>query len=101
MSSALQVSPVIARRFMRRALLLDAPVANVAAAIGHHGYIQIDPINITGRMHDLILRNRVQGYKEGDLMRHLHGADRPLPAKARIAFEHHLPSTGILVAFPL
>jgi len=34
-------------------------------------------------------------------MRHLHGRDRPLPANQRQAFEHHLPSSGILVAFPL
>jgi uncharacterized protein YcaQ len=52
-------------------------------------------------MHDLILRNRVEGYREGDLTRHLHGSDRALAAQERIAFEHHLPSTNILVAFPL
>jgi len=51
-------------------------------------------------MQDLILRNRVEGYREGDLMRHLHGGDRLLPAESRRGFEHHLPSTGILVAFP-
>jgi hypothetical protein len=52
-------------------------------------------------MHDLILRNRVAGYREGDLMRHIHGDGRPLAAEERTAFEHHLPSTGVLVAFPL
>jgi uncharacterized protein len=76
-------------------------------------------------MHDLILRNRVAGYREGDLMRHVHGiadvecpgvalrehaagagpnpvqpAER-LPAEARTAFEHHHPTTHVLVAFPL
>lgn len=101
MSSAIQVSAITARRFMRRALLLDSPVSRVAAAITHHAYIQIDPINITGRMHDLILRNRVLDYREGDLVRHLHGNAKPLPSAQRTAFEHHLPSTGILVAFPL
>ena len=85
---------------MLRTLLLDTPVRNVATALAHHAYIQIDPINITGRMHDLILRNRVIDYREGDLMRHLHGGDGPLTAENRTAFEHHLPSTGILVAFP-
>ncbi len=86
---------------MLRALLLESPATTVAAAIDHHAYIQIDPINITGRMHDLILRNRVVDYCEGDLMRHLHGDHPLLTATERTAFEHHLPSTGILVAFPL
>ncbi len=95
----LKVSPLAARRFMRRALLLDTPVPDVGAALAHHGYVQIDPINVCGRMHDLILRNRVAGYREGDLLRYVHGAERPLPAAERRAFEHHLPSTGILVVF--
>lgn len=110
----LRLDPLTARRFMRRALLLDTPAPDVATALAHHGYIQIDPINVCGRMHDLILRNRVAGYAEGGLMRHLHGelpekstlerGDPPgrgaaLPATQRTAFEHHIPSTGILVAF--
>lgn len=100
---------------MRRALLLDQPAPDVAAALAHHGYVQIDPINVCGRMHDLILRHRVTGYREGDLMRHLHGetpdrstpervgAERPmaLPASARTAFEHHLPTAHTLVALTL
>jgi uncharacterized protein YcaQ len=109
----LRLAPDHARRFMRRALLLDEPANDVAAALAHHGYIQIDPLNICGRMHDLILRHRVAGYREGDLMRHLHGplpegaspeqgeaARFPgLPAAERSAFEHHHPQSGILVAF--
>jgi uncharacterized protein YcaQ len=98
---AIKVSRLTARRFLRRALLLDAPAPDVDAALRHHGYVQIDPINVCGRMHDLILRNRVAGYREGDLTRHLHGRDRALAAEDRTAFEHHLPSTDILVAFPL
>lgn len=97
----LHISPSVARRFHRRAVLLDAPAPNVAAVLAHHGYVQIDPINVCGRMHDLIARNRVAGYHEGDLMRHLHGDDVPLMPHQRVAFEHHLPSTGILVAFGL
>lgn len=84
---------------MRRALLLDSPAPDVGAALAHHGYVQIDPLNVCGRMHDLILRNRVAGYREGDLMRHVHGESTPLPAARRVAFEHHLPATGILVVF--
>jgi len=99
--AALDVTVADARRFMRRAVLLDTPAATVADALAHHGYFQIDPINVCGRMHDLIARNRVTGYREGDLMRHLHGEGAPLSADQRVAFEHHLPSTGILVAFSL
>lgn len=107
MHSPLTVTPLLARRFARAALRLDAPHADIAAALAYHGYIQIDPINICGRMHDLILRNRVADYREGDLMQHLHGGDaaaeasKPKPATARSAFEHHAPDTGNLAAFPL
>jgi uncharacterized protein YcaQ len=80
---------------MRQAVLLDTPAPSLAAALAHHGYIQIDPINVCGRMHDLILRNRVHGYAEGDLHRYVHAADRP-------AYEHYLPGpTSILVAYPI
>ena len=107
----LAVTPLAARRFARAAQHFDAPHASVAAALAHHGFIQIDPINVCGRMHDLILRPRVAGYREGDLMRFLHGgsdadappatarATPPLPAAARAAFEHHAPDTGNLAAF--
>ncbi len=97
----LPLDPAAARRFVRRALLLDEPVPDVATALAHHGYIQIDPINVCGRMHDLILRNRVRDYREGDLMRHLHGESATLRASERLAFEHHLPSDRTLVALPL
>jgi len=116
MSAApLTLDPVTARRFMRRALLLDEPAPDLATALAHHGYVQIDPINVCGRMHDLILRNRVRDYREGDLMRHLHGdisTQSPLerggaqsrgvlPAARRLAFEHHLPTEHTLVALTL
>src|SRR6478609_6740036 len=99
--AVLRLDPATARRFMRRALLLDEPAPDLAAALTHHGYIQIDPINVCGRMHDLILRNRVRGYREGDLMRHLHGGPQILPAARRLAFEHHLPTEHTLVALTL
>ncbi|WP_233256569.1 crosslink repair DNA glycosylase YcaQ family protein [Opitutus sp. ER46] len=104
---ALKVSVAGARRFVLHATGLDQPFASVGAALTHLGYVQIDPLNICGRMHDLILRPRVAGYREGDLMRHLHGeaeADTRSPAPdapPRVAFEHHHPTTNILVAFPL
>lgn len=99
--AALPVTRESARAFLCRTLGLDTPLPSVAAALAHHAYVQIDPINVCGRMHDLILRNRVAGYREGDLMRHLHGDPAPLPADRRTAFEHHLPNTDVLVAFPL
>lgn len=98
---ALSLSPDLARRFARRVLLLDEPVGDIGAALRHHGYVQIDPINVCGRMHDLILRNRVRNYTEGGLMRFLHGYGSPLPPQQRTGFEHHLPATNILAAFPL
>ncbi len=98
MNGPVNVSAAVARRFQRRALGLDEPHVSVGAALAHHGYVQIDPINVCGRMHDLILRNRVAGYREGDLVRHLHGAEALLRPAERSAFEHHLPSTHILVA---
>ena len=103
MTGSRKVAPEEARRFLRRAHHFDARLADVAAALAYHGYIQIDPINVCGRMHDHILRNRVEGYAEGGLMRHLHGpgARGGLDPGQRPAFEHHLPSTRILAAFPL
>ncbi len=107
----LVLTPLHARRFARHAVLLASPVADVATTLAHLGYVQIDPINVCGRMHDLILRNRVRDYREGDLMRHLHHDDdapnpkpkalNPKHPSARLAFEHHLPGSNILVAFPL
>lgn len=99
--AVLHVTPEEARRFHRRAVLLDRPGTDLAGALAHLGYVQIDPVNVCGRMHDLILRNRVAGYREGDLMRHLHGDGQSLAPAERRAFEHHLPSTSILVTFPL
>lgn len=99
-ATPLRLSPAHARRFHRRAVLLDPPGRSLAAVLEHLAWIQIDPINVCGRMQDLILRNRVTDYREGDLMRFLHGAQSPLAADVRPAFEHHHPETGILVAFP-
>jgi uncharacterized protein len=90
----LKIDSLTARRFVRRALLLDAPAPDVATALRHLGYVQIDPINVCGRMHDLILRNRVAGYREGALHDYIHGPGRP-------GFEHYLQGGhGVLVALP-
>jgi uncharacterized protein YcaQ len=101
--AAEKVSARDARRFLRRVHLFDGKVRGVGDVLSHLGYVQIDPINVCGRMHDHILRNRVEGYREGGLMAHLHG-DCPGLRKAaaeRSAFEHHLPRTHVLAAFPL
>ncbi len=91
----------MARQFHRRALLLDTPATNIDTVLTHLGFVQIDPINVCGRMHDLILRNRVVGYCEGDLFRHLHGTTVPLKPGQRTAFEHHLPHSNVLAALTL
>jgi uncharacterized protein len=97
---AVRVTRTQARAFALRALGLHTPHADVAAALAHHGYVQIDPLNICGRMHDHILRTRVADYAEGGLWRALHGPAlaAPLGPAARTAFEHHLPGRDILVA---
>jgi uncharacterized protein YcaQ len=57
----LTISSLDARRFMRRATGLDVKFPGIAEALDHLGYIQIDPINVCGRMQDLILRSRLHG----------------------------------------
>jgi uncharacterized protein len=100
-SATIHLSILDARRFHRRALLLDSPAKDIPTVLAHLGFVQIDPINVCGRMHDLILRNRVVGYREGDLLRHLHGASLPLKPEQRSAIEHHLPNSNVLAALPL
>jgi uncharacterized protein len=69
-------------------------VLDIGAALRRLGYVQIDPINVCGRMHDLILRNRVTGYREGGLHEYLHAPARP-------GFEHYLQGGhGVLVGLP-
>ncbi len=80
---------------MLRATGLESAFGEISEALAHLGFVQIDPINVSGRMHDHILRHRVRGYRENDLMQHLH------PAGPRAAFEHHLPDSSNLAALPL
>ena len=102
MPSTLHITRLAARRFARAATGLDTPVPEIGKVLERYGYVQIDPINVCGRMHDLILRNRVAEYREGGLMRLLHGpVETPLTAGARTAFEHHLPHSHVLAAMPL
>lgn len=102
MSADFAVTPSIARAFARRALLLDAPQSSIGSVLSYLGHVQLDPLNVCGRVHDLILRNRVVGYEEGSLLRYVHGQhqDPNEPQPGRVGFEHYLPSEGILVAWP-
>ncbi len=45
------------------------PPTTLAAAIGRLGFVQADPIRAPARAQDLILRHRVEGYRNGDLDR--------------------------------
>lgn len=60
----ISLTPAEARLLHRRAVRLARPLPDAGAALEHHGFIQIDPINVCGRMHDLILRNRVADYRK-------------------------------------
>lgn len=91
----LTISALTARRFMQLATGLDGRFTCVDAALNHLGFVQIDPINVCGRMQDHILRHRVAGYREGGLMDFLHSTPD------RTAIEHHLPDSGNLAALPL
>lgn len=91
----LTISSLTARRFVRLATGLDARFASIGAALNHLGFVQIDPINVCGRMQDHILRHRVAGYREGDLSACLQSPGE------RFAFEHHLPDSSNLAALTL
>ncbi len=106
--SPVTLSPTAARRFALLATGLVRPHSGVDAALSHHGFVQIDPINVCGRMHEHILRNRVERYNEGDLHRYLHGLSdeapldaTPMSVNERAAFEHFHPARIVLSAFPL
>ena len=104
----LSISPAAARAFALAATGLIDQQPSVAATLDHLGFVQIDPLNVCGRMHEHILRHRVANYTEGDWHRHLYGVadDDPMDAatlspEQRTAFEHFHPGRGVLAAFPL
>jgi uncharacterized protein len=90
------VSPEQAKRFMLLATGMGEKFGSIADALHHLGYVQLDPLNVCGRIQDLVLRHRVQRYAPGDLLRYVHGQLGP-----RGGFEHYLPGYGILMAWPL
>jgi uncharacterized protein YcaQ len=90
----LEITATQAREFLLRATGLDHAWGTAAEAIQHMGYVQMDPIDVCGKMHDLILRNRISNYRPDDLIRSLY---EPQP---RDLFDHYIPQRGILVAMP-
>ena len=107
MTTPLEIDAATARRFALLATGLVDPFADVGSALAHLGFIQIDPINVCGRMHEHIARNRIRDYRRGDFHRHLHGvteeetADAPvLDYPERTAFEHFHPQRIVLAGFP-
>jgi uncharacterized protein YcaQ len=91
----IRTNAAAARRFLVAAHFPDPPLRTTGDAIAYHGFVQMDPLNVCGRMHDLILRNRVGGYAENGLLDHLHNG----AGKRRSSFEQYLPGRGILAAF--
>ncbi|MEY4544210.1 MAG: hypothetical protein RL685_405 [Pseudomonadota bacterium] len=67
----LQPSKLTLRQLQAQtALSAFAPEATLSAAIAHMGFVQADPIRAPARAQDLILRQRVAGYRAGDLERY-------------------------------
>jgi uncharacterized protein YcaQ len=81
----LHVSAEQARRFLVRRHLLDPPrslpaqPASVLGVVRRVGSLQFDPIEVPGaRNHDLVLHNRVAGYRREWTDAWLYGTDRRL-----------------------
>ncbi len=87
----LSVSAAAARRFLIHAFALDTPQAlpDVAAALDRLEFVQMDSINVCGRMHDLILWARVRNYRPAMLDALLYGDPRG-------AFEYYFPNLCVL-----
>ena len=87
----IEVSAVAARRFLIRAFALDKfqTLPSVPAALDRLEFVQEDSINICGRIHDLILRNRVADYTPAMLHQTLYNTPRQ-------AFEFYFPNLCVL-----
>jgi uncharacterized protein YcaQ len=84
-SAPLHISAEQARRFLVGRHLLDPPrslpaqPASVLEVIRRLGSLQFDPIEVTGaRNHDLVLHNRIAGYRREWADAWLYGPDRRL-----------------------
>lgn len=91
MPDPIPVSAHAARRFLVRAFALDGPpsLADVPAVLERLEFVQEDSINVCGRIHDLILRNRIPNYSPQILHEALYGA-------ARTGFEYYFPNLCVL-----
>ena len=81
----LRISADHARRFLVRRHLLDPPrilpakPESVLRVIDRLGSLQFDPLEVPGaRNHDLVLHNRIAGYRRDWCERWLYGRDRRL-----------------------
>lgn len=70
--TGIHVSRGQAANFLIVRSLLLAPAASVDEAVRHLSCIQVDPINVTGRSHELALWNRVRRFRLKDLSRALY-----------------------------
>jgi uncharacterized protein YcaQ len=91
MSDALSVSAAAARRFLVRSLGLEevGALPDVRAALDLLEFVQMDSINVCGRMHDLILWPRVREYRPAMLHALLYETPRG-------AFEDYFPNLCVL-----
>lgn len=85
MSEPIAVSADHARRFLARRHHLDPPRSlpaepeSVLQVVDRLGSLQFDPLEVPGaRNHDLVLHDRIAGYRRDWLDRWLYGADRRL-----------------------
>jgi len=92
MPEVLKISRHAARRF-----LIDSFAANgfqtlpdIPAALARLEFVQMDSINVCGRIHDLVLWSRVADYKPADLHNFLY------ETSPRPAFEYYFPNLCIL-----
>jgi len=107
------------RRLRRVALARSlSPAVTIQAAVDALGYVQADPIRAPARAQDLILRQRVPGYRAGDLerrypeldveedvvvnygivSRRIHGLLHPRPRHARSGIDRLVPGLSEAVA---
>lgn len=80
-----------ARRFLLRALHLERPRAltGVPEVVEALEFVQMDSIDVCGRIHDLILRARIRDYRPELLARSLYEPPREL-------FEYYFPNLSVL-----